>query len=382
MDTKQQILKGNVGRYLKASKKEKGQMLDEWTQLLSMHRKAIIRRLQQLQRRDARVVPRQRGQRERYGPSVTAALTELWNISSELCGERLHPMVKEYVGILERDKMWHHATDTTQLLLRMSLSTIKRRIARFRSYRRKQRQQTTKAGHIITLIPLRTGPWKNPPPGYGEIDTVVHCGDTLAGDMAYTVNYTDITTTWWEGGAQLNKGQKRTQETIADIEQRLPFPLHGLDPDNGSEFINWHLKDWCESHTPQVELTRSRPYRKNDNAHIEQKNGAITRRFVGYRRIDTEKQIALLNELYAGPLRLYVNFFQPSMKLLNKERMGARYKRAYDTPKTPYTRSMGLDSVDQATKNQLSALYATLNPLKLKAEIDRLIHKIFTLKQH
>lgn len=377
MNTKQQVLKDNLRRYLQAGRKEKGQLLDEWTQLLCMHRKAMIRRLRQLQHRDSRSVPSRRGRRERYGPAVTGALREVWKISSELCGERLRPVIPEYVEILKRDDMWKPAQDTTELLLCMSLSTMKRRIARFRSYQRKQRQNTTKAGHLITFIPLRIGPWKDPQPGYGEIDTVVHCGDTLAGDMAYTVNYTDIATTWWEGGAQLNKGQKKTQQTIAEIEQRLPFPLCGLDPDNGSEFINWHLKDWCDVHTPPIELTRSRSYKKNDNAHIEQKNGAITRRFIGYRRIETDAQIVLLNELYAGPLRLYVNFFQPSMKLLKKERVGARYKRVYDTPQTPYRRIMGLESIDQRIKNELSALYTTLNPLKLKQDIDMLRLKIF-----
>lgn len=376
MDTKQQVLKDNLRRYLKAGRKEKGQLLDEWTQLLCMHRKAMIRRLRQLQCRDSQSVPRRRGRREWYGPAVTSALKEVWEISSELCGERLQPVIQEYVVILKRD-LWKHATDTTRLLLRVSLSTIKRRISSFRSFKRKQRQNTTKAGHLITFIPVRIGPWKDPQPGYGEIDTVVHCGDTLAGDMAYTVNYTDIATTWWEGGAQLNKGQERTRQTITEIEQRLPFPLCGLDPDNGSEFINWHLKDWCDAHTPPIELTRSRAYKKNDNAHIEQKNGAITRRFIGYRRIETVEQIALLNQLYAGPLRLYVNFFQPSMKLLKKERVGSRYRRVYDTPQTPYKRIMGLESIDQGIKHELSAVYATLNPLKLKQEIDMLILKIF-----
>lgn len=259
----------------------------------------------------------------------------------------------------------------------MSVATMKRRIAKFRSYKRKQRQNTTKAGQLITAIPLRTGPWDNPEPGYGEVDTVVHCGDTLAGDMAYTVNYTDIATTWAEAGAQMNKGERETKRTMQTIQRRLPFPLLGLDPDNGSEFINWHLKNWCDTQTPPIELTRSRPYKKNDNAHIEQKNGAIIRQFIGYRRIDTPEQVELLNQLYAGPLRLYINFFQPSMKCIAKKRIGSRYQRSYDTPKTPYKRILELKSIDQEVKNQLSAIYGTLNPLILKQEIDTLISRIF-----
>lgn len=353
-------------------------MLDEWVPQLGMHRKAIIRYMKRKQLRDSRVVAKRRGRRERYGPAVTVALKEVWEISAELCGERLYPIVAEYVRILQRDALWKHAKDSTMLLLQMSVTTMKRRIAKFRSVKRKQRQNTTKTGKLITEIPLRTGPWDNPKPGFGEIDTVVHCGHTLAGDMAYTVNYTDIRSTWWSACAQLNKGEVATIASIEAIRSRLPFPLLGLDPDNGSEFINWHLKKWCDTQDSPIELTRSRPYKKNDNAHIEQKNGSIIRQFIGYRRIDTPEQIALLNELYSGPLYLYINFFQPSMKCIEKKRIGSRYKRIYDTPKTPYNRILELDFLDQPTKNQLATLYDTLNPLILKQQIDILISKIFS----
>jgi hypothetical protein len=380
MNTTHQVLRENLGRYLKASKADKGKMLDEWVPSLQMHRKAIIRFLKRRQMTDSRIAPKRRGRKEKYGPAVTAALKVVWEASSQLCGERLHAILSDYVGIFQRDSMWHHANDTTALLLAMSLATMKRRVGKFQSAQRVQRQSTTKASHLIIQIPVRTGPWDNPEPGFGEIDTVVHCGSTLAGDMAYTVNYTDIATTWWEGAAQMNKGAGRTVQSITGIKDRLPFPLQGLDPDNGSEFINWNLKEWCDNQTPTIELTRSRPYKKNDNAHIEQKNGAITRQFIGYRRIDTPEQVELLNQLYAGSLRLYINFFQPSMKLQGKTRVGSRYKRSYDIPKSPYKRILELDSIDQDTKDQLTALYETLNPLKLKHEIDILIHKIFAKK--
>lgn len=378
MHTKHQVLQANLQRYLKASKPEKTAMLTEWGIVLTMHRKSMIRCLKRIQMNIPGHVVKRRGRKERYGPAVTVALKELWEMSHELCAERLHPIIAEYIRILRRDLMWNHAKDTTTLVLKMSLGTMKNRITRFRSSQRTQRNSTTKAGQLITEIPLRTGPWDHPQPGFGEIDTVVHCGDTLAGDMAYTVNYTDIATGWFESSAQMNKGQLRTQQSIAAIAGRLPFPLLGLDPDNGSEFINWHLKEWCDTHTPPIELTRSRPYKKNDNAHIEQKNGAITRQWLGYARIDTEAQVKLMNQLYAGPFRLYVNFFQPSMKCIGKQRIGSRYKRSYDAAQTPYTRILGLNSIPQTTKNELSTLYATLNPLKLKQDIDKLITQIFS----
>jgi len=375
MHTKHQVLTDNLPRYLKASKRVKTKLLDEWMVLLRMHRKSIIRYLRTQQMKLRGTVGQRRGPKERYGPAVTAALREVWELSFELCAERLHPILSEYIRILQRDRQWHHADDVTQLLCQMSSATLKRRLRKLRSSHRTQRHTTTQPS-VIRSIPIRHGPWVNPPPGYGEIDTVVHCGDVLAGDMAYSVNYTDIATTWWEGDIQLNKGQYRTQESIQGIQDRLPFQLSGLDPDSGSEFVNLVLYQWCQQQ--QIELTRSRPYHKNDNAHIEQKNGAITRKFFGYARIDTEPQIALAHRLVTGPLRLYVNFFQPSMQLVRKDRIGARYRRIYDAAKTPYQRVLEHTAVSDETKAKLTELYHSLNPLLLKQQIDTLVRKIFT----
>lgn len=263
----------------------------------------------------------------------------------------------------------------------MSEATMKRRIAKFIRIKAGGGRSMTKPSNLKELIPVRTGPWKNPEPGYGEIDTVVHCGSTLAGNMAYTVNFTDIATGWGESAAQINKGQIRTKESIERIEKRLPFPLKGLDPDTGSEFINWHLKEWCDTHQPQIDLSRSRPNHRNDNAHIEQKNYTGVRKFLGYSRIDTEEAVAVMNELYAGPLRLYRNFFQPSMKCMEKARVGSRYIRKYDYPQTPYQRVLSEDRIEQNIKDELSGVYATLNPKVLRNEIDRLIAKIFKIQR-
>ena len=375
MHTKHQVLRDNLDRYLNASKRVKTQLLDEWTVLLTMHRKSIIRYLKRQQMKVPATVPGKRGPKERYGPAVTVALREVWVVSSELCAERLHPILSEYVRILKRDYHWHHANDVTTRLCQMSVGTMKDRLRKLRSIHRSRRHTTTQPS-VIRSIPIRHGPWVDPLPGYGEIDTVVHCGNVLAGDLAYSVNYTDIATTWWEGDIQLNKGQHRTQQSIQGIQARLPFRLSGLDPDSGSEFINLVLYRWCQEH--QIELTRSRPYHKNDNAHIEQKNGAITRKFLGYARIDTEEQIVLAHQLVTGPLRLYVNFFQPSMQLQHKARVGARYKRIYDQPQTPYQRVLAHPAVSDEVKANLTELYNTLNPLLLKQQIDTLVRQIFT----
>lgn len=375
MGTKKEVLREHLPRYLKASREEKTKTLDSLTDILGMHRKAVNRALMREQMRDSFWRGKKPGRRITYGPDVTPALKEVWEIGGEICAERLHPIIGEYARILERDKMWYHRESSTQKLLQMSLGTMKVRISRFQRTKAGRGRSTTKPSDLKEIIPVRTGPWENPLPGYGEIDTVVHCGSTLLGNMAYTVNFTDIATTWAESAAQINKGQERTLENIKTIRSRLPFPLKGLDPDTGSEFVNWHAKDWCDQE--EIELTRSRPNHRNDNAHVEQKNYAGVRKFLGYWRIETREAIDLMNELYSGPLRLYINFFQPSMKCIKKVRVGSKYIRKYDKPQTPYQRVLAHKKIEQSAKDELTRIYETLNPLKLKKEIDGLIDKIY-----
>ena len=246
MATKQEVFKEHLRAYLKAPKQEKTIILNGLAQTLGMHRKSVIRALKREQMRSERSSRTKAGRRTTYTPDVVAALKEVWEIAGTICAERLHPIVSEYVRILKRDQMWHHGKTTTEKLLRMSEGTMKNRIGRFVRLKAGGGRSTTKPSDLKEIIPIRRGPWDNPLPGFGEIDTVVHCGHTLSGDMAYTVNFTDIATMWTESAGQLNKGQGRTCESIAEMKRRLPFPLKGLDPDTGSEFINWHLKAWCD----------------------------------------------------------------------------------------------------------------------------------------
>src|SRR3989344_8694034 len=375
MATKKEVLREHLPRYLKASRKEKKDILDHLVPILGIHRKAVIRALKREQNADPWRSRGKAGRRAVYTPDVTAALKEVWKISGELCAERLHPVLSEYMRILERDKMWRWGDETTWKLRAMSQSTMKRRIDGFVRAKLGGGRSTTKPSDLKEVIPIRRGPWENPEPGYGEIDTVVHCGTTLSGDMAYTVNFVDIATFWSESAAQINKGQTRTKESIEEIKDRLPFPLLGLDPDTGSEFINWVLKGWCDAEG--IELIPSPANHKNDNAHIEQRNFTNVRKLLGYSRIDTEEAVALMNELYAGPWRLYVNFFQPVMQCQEKKRIGSRYVRRYDVPKTPYQRVMADKRIDIGVKEKLTQQYVSLNPKTLRREIDILVKKIF-----
>ena len=375
MATKKELFKEVLKRYLKASKPEKKGILDELSATLGMHRKAVIRALSRKQMEDPLMPKQKAGRPIIYGADTLSALKEVWDISRELCAERLHPVISAYLEILIRDDMWIHDDIVTAKLCAMSIGTIKNRIQGFLRIKLGGGRATTKPSDLKEIIPIRRGPWNNPEPGYGEIDTVVHCGTTLSGDMAYTVNFVSISTFWSESAAQINKGQYRTKESIVAIKQRLPFPLQGLDPDTGSEFINWVLKGWCDQE--KIELSRSRPNHKNDNAHIEQRNFTNIRKLLGYSRIDTQEAVDLINELYRGPWRLYVNFFQPVMQCQRKERIGSRYVRRYDTPKTPYQRVLADPRINEEIKKRLTQEYATLNPKTLRKEIDRLVMKIF-----
>lgn len=374
MATKTEVLREHLESYLQASRKVKSGILDHLASVLKMHRKSIIRALNRERDRDTSN-QKKGGRPVLYGKDVTEALKELWEISGDLCAERLRAVLENYLDILLRDKMWKYGDEITGKLRIMSIGTMKNRIAGFQRIKLGGGRSTTKPSNLKEIIPIRRGLWDNPSPGYGEIDTVVHCGHTLSGSMAYTVNFVDIATFWSESGAQIEKGQQRTKDSIIEIKRRLPFPLLGLDPDTGSEFINWVLKGWCDKE--KIELTRSRPNHKNDNAHIEQRNFTNVRKLLGYSRIDSPEAVKLMNELYSGPWRLYVNFFQPVMQCQEKIRLGSKYVRKYDVPKTPYQRVLADPRIDPEVKEKLVQEYASLNPKTLRKEIDRLVVKIF-----
>ena len=375
MTTKQEIYKEKLDAYLAGSKEEKGRILDAVCAVTGAHRKASTRRFNTLRRRPS-YWKGKRGRKPIYGRSIISLIIEVWEASRRICAERLHPIIPEYVRVLKRDDMWQYDGERTKLLLKMSLGTLKNRIDTFERIKKGGGRGTTKPSHLKEIIPIRRGPWQNPDPGYGEVDTVAHCGYTLVGDFAYTVQYTDVATIWTCLSAQWNKSEEETVKSIGRIEQRLPFPLRGIDPDSGSEFINWHLKGWCDDRN--VDMTRTRPYMKNDHARIEQKNYANVRNVVGYTRYDDLRHVILLNELYAI-LEDYINFFIPSMVCLRKERIGSRRIRRYDTAKTAYQRVLEHPGISLDVKQRLEEKYATLNPVILKRKCDIITNKLLKI---
>jgi hypothetical protein len=372
MATKQEILKEKLADYLAADKAGKGEVLNQIIGVTGMNRKAVIRRLNELQMRRGPITDN-RGRPEVYDMRVTVALKELWEIANEICAERLHGQITELVRVLKRDKMWTHPEQTTGLLLAMSLGTMKNRIKEFAKSKGSGGKGTTKPSDLKEIIPIRRGPWDNPEPGFGEVDTVAHCGSSLSGDFAFSVQYTDIATIWTCLAGQWNKGQTATKQSIERIKSRLPFALKGIDPDSGSEFINWFLKGWCDKQN--IQMTRIRPYYKNDHARIEQKNYTNIRSWLGYTRIEKQRKIKLLNQLY-DLLEDYINFFLPSQKCIKKERQGSKYKRIYDKTQTAYQRVINHPGIENEVKQKLAVKYATLNPKVLKEQIDRLRKQI------
>jgi hypothetical protein len=303
-----------------------------------------------------------------YGDDTIEALRKVWAIYGFLCGKRMAPFMREAVEVLERCDEITLTRPVKRQLLAMSPATIDRRLKADRKRHELKGRSGTKPGTLLKAqIPIRTfADWDDAVPGFCECDLVGHDGGSGYGDFCQTLMLTCVNTTWIEPRALPNKAQRWTYEAIIDISERMPFPLLGLDSDNGSEFINDQLLRWCADN--EITFTRSRPHRKNDNCFVEQKNWSVIRQAAGYHRYDAPAELETLTELYEH-LRLYVNFFQPSMKLRSKSRVGARVTRRYDTPTTPFRRVLASPHIARSIKASLRKQYLELNPVELQRKI-------------
>ncbi len=364
-------------RYRRAGKHDKGVILDEFCSVCGYHRKYAIRLLNR----------HQRGRRQRPGPTpvygsaaLIDALRRLWCDAGYLCGKRLKTAIPHWLPFHEK-RYGILADEIRALLLGISPATIDRLL---RPYRAKARRGIggTRPGTLLKQqIPVRTTHWDVSGPGFLEADTVAHCGDSMTGDFAWSLNLTDIASGWIETRAVWGKGARGVLKEIKDIEQHLPFPILGFDSDNGTEFLNYHLLRYFTKRQKGkgVEFTRSRPYHKNDNAHVEQKNWTHVRQLVGYDRLDDSRFVALLNDLYANAWNPLTNFFHPVMKLISKERVGAKVIRRYDTPQTPYARLLASPHLAMKAKRKLETKYARLDPFELKEGVKEKLHRIIKL---
>jgi len=379
MTTKNDIFEEFLLEYLSADRARKGKILDHVTVVTKMVRKSAIRKFRAKQMASPGKI-KKRGRKIYYGPDVTAALKTIWEAANEPCGELLHPMIQEYVSILQRDQMWPHRGTATEKLLEMSEHTVRRRSSNFLQVKKGRKGiSSTKPSHLKSIIPIFKGPWTNLAPGNGQLDTVAHCGTTLLGDFVFSVNYTDAPTYWVILRAQWNKGAKATLESMKEIQKRLPVPWLGGHPDTGSEFINWIAKEWFDAEN--IELTRSEPGKKNDNMYVEERNGHVVRKYLGYTRLDCMEVVPLVNEVYEV-LEDYLNHFQAVRRTIEKKRVGAKYVRKYEkVAKTPYQRMLEHSEVSEKVKKGLRDKHEQLNPLLLKQKIDTLLTKIMKLQK-
>jgi hypothetical protein len=364
--SKRELIETVHPRYLKSSKIEKQQILDEFIAITGYHRKHAIRVLKHgLKPKGLKKA----GRSKTYEGEVVVALEQIWEICGRICSKRLKPFLTEMVKVLERFEEIDLSPDTKKLLLGMSRATIDRCLKQARFTKPQRGIATTKPGSLLKkAIPIQTyTPWENERPGFMEFDLVAHCGNSTEGSYLNTLTGTDLATGWTETRAVANKTQAAVTQTIRDIRQDLPFPLLGLDSDNGSEFINDTLFRYCQSEG--ITFTRSRPYQKNDQAHVEQKNWSVVRHTIGYDRLETPEELALLNSIYAD-LRLYINFFQPLLKLIGKLRVDDKTVRTYDQAMTPYRRVLTQPSISLDAKARLSNQYVQLNPVTLRKSID------------
>ena len=372
---RQAYLKAIRSRYRRASKKAKIMILDEFCAVCGYHRKYAIRLLNQQGRAKAKRSP---GRKSIYATAeFLTALKRIWFASDQMCSKKLKAAIPLWLPFYET--AYKALTPETQeKLLSISAASIDRVLKPVRLTQERKGLSGTKPGSLLkNQIPIRTHFWDISQPGFMEADTVAHCGNSLAGDFVWSLTMTDIHTTWTENRATWNKGARGVLAQIQDIEEKLPFALRGFDCDNGSEFLNYHLVRYFTDHPSVTSFTRSRPYKKNDNAHVEQKNWSHVRGLFGYDRFEEPSLVALMNDLYANEWSQYQNHFSPSMKLLEKQRINSKYYKKYDAPQTPYQRVMASDQIDDDTRGRLETVHQSLNPFILKKTIEKKLRLIF-----
>jgi hypothetical protein len=381
MKARIEVLSKHMSKYRKARKKEKGEILDIVCGSTGLSRDRAARLLCGHTIGKSPPKPKSIGKRGRnriYDLPVIKALKEAWMYMDFACGKRLHEGIGDMLDALIRFNEVDYGEETVRKLRQMSAATMDRLLKKDKEALRLKGISTTKPGTLLKRdIPIRLGQeWDDAIPGFEEVDLVAHCGQTTAGEYINTLNVTDIRTGWTEPVAVLNKAQRHVFAGLMDVEKRQPFPIAGIDSDNGSEFINNELYRYCKE--KGIKFTRSRTYTKNDNCHVEQKNWSLVRRHIGYGRFEGEMALKLLNEYYAL-LRLHVNFFLPSTKLIEKQRNGAYVWKRYEKPLTPYRRVLAESGIPGAIKGQLTTIFLSINPselmrgmMRIKEDIEKL----------
>lgn len=360
-------------RYRGGTRAEKGRILDEGCRMFGVHRKSLIRAFG----RSGQCGARRRGRRQHYGPQLLGPLKVVWLAAEQPCGKRLKAILAQWLPFYERHNGALEEAARGRLLA-ASAATLDRLLRPLRA-RRKGLGATRAARRLDGQIPIRTHFREVDGPGTFEADTVAHCGESLAGQFVWTVTLTDIWSGWTESRAVWNKNARQIVTRLRDIEQRLAFDIVAFDTDNGGEFLNWHLVRYFHDRADQVHFTRSRPYHKNDQAHVEQKQWTHVRQLLGYGRFEDRRLVALIDDLYGNEWRALQNFFLPTMQLLSKSREGGRLRRRHSKPATPYQRLLASAKVSEQGKEQLRRQFQALDPFDLHQKIEAKLRTIFRL---
>jgi hypothetical protein len=376
IQSKREYLQAIRQRYLKASKESKSPILDEFCNNCGYNRKYAIRLLN-VQNKPGRA-KKSPGPKTRYQPKqVLTPLKRIWFATDQMCSKKLKAAIPLWLPFYEQQYSPVNEQVRTQLHT-MSPATIDRLLQPVRIQYKKGRCGTKPGTLLKNQIPIKTSNWDATEPGFFEADTVAHCGNSMAGDFVWSLSFTDIATSWTENRAVWNKGAHGVLTQIKDIESELPFEIQGFDCDNGSEFLNYHLLRYLTDRPQKpVKFTRSRPYRKNDNAHVEQKNWSHVRQLFGYDRFGDHRIVDLINDLYKNEWPLYNNFFCPTLKLKSKHRVKSKYVKTYEFPKTPYQRLILSETVSSEAKQKLTETFLKLNPFSLKKMIESKLKLIF-----
>jgi len=377
---KKEYLSDIIERYSKSSKLVKKSILNEFCSVCNYNRKYAIRLLNNSMKslsNPSKPNKKKPGRPRKYDhPLIFEFLKHLWIASNLVCSKRLKVMIPLWLPFYGKTI----PDNLKALLLSISPATIDRILQKVKHRHKKFGLSTTKPGSLLKKqIPIKTNQWDETRPGFLEADTVAHCGGSLSGSFIYTVNTTDIATGWIETRAAWGKGQTGVFEALKDIELSLPFKILGFDSDNGNEFINHHLIKYFTKRKRPVQYTRSREYKKNDNAHIEQKNWTHIRQYLGYHRLDNPKMLPLINRLYSNEWSLFFNFFVPSVKLISKHRDGSKNIKKHDPPKTPFQRLINSKTLKPKSMKELYDLFNSLNPFLLQKSIKDQITNILNL---
>lgn len=368
--TKEYIVRMRVRYMAMKSKKAKGRILDEFCATSELERKHAIKVL-----RSSSDPLRRSGRKATYGPDLSKALGLIWPAASQPCTKRMYPMMGSYVSSYEKQRGLF-SPEIRKQLLKVSASSMDRLLEHTRVSSPPRRRSPAGLAAIKKEVPVRAGEWNVAEPGWVEADTVAHCGGNMGGNFAWSLTLTDILTEWTEVRVMWNRGAFATFERIREIEQKVPFILRGFDSDNGPEFMNGHLLRYFQDSVPPVLFTRSRPYHKNDNAHVEQKNGTHVRGLLGYDRIEDPECVEDLNKA-VEQWSLWKNLYSPVMKLVSKEQVGKRYVKRYDKPRTPAQRILESPDISKKHKDDVRHALATTDCFSLKQQVDQSLRVVF-----